>query len=111
MAEREGRSALKVPCQQSCLNSTAWNAGYRRGLAEQMFVPPDGSSLKNGQIGKFFAHEISTDPIVCDDAMRALLAEKSPELASHTKYFGPDLRPFQSQRTRWIEAPCCTIAR
>lgn len=43
---------------------------------------------------KFFAHEISTDPIICDDEMRALLTEKAPKLASHTKYFGPDLRPI-----------------
>jgi hypothetical protein len=41
---------------------------------------------------KFFAHEISTDPIICDDEMRALLIRKSPELGAHTKYFGPDLR-------------------
>ena len=51
---------------------------------------------------KFFAHEISIDPIICDDEIRALLIEKSPELASHTKYFGPDLRPIdQNQPTRW----------
>jgi hypothetical protein len=41
---------------------------------------------------KFFAHEISTSPIIYDNEMRALLTRESPELASHTKYFGPDLQ-------------------
>jgi hypothetical protein len=40
---------------------------------------------------KFFASEIGLDPIRCDDEMTIRLRQQAPELAKHTRYFGPDL--------------------
>ena len=38
--------------------------------------------------------------IATDDEMRELLRSKCPELASHTQYFGPDLRPIKLRKKR-----------
>lgn len=47
---------------------------------------------------KFFAHEISIDPITSDDEMEKVLEKSSPGLAKHTKYFSPGLKPVKSKK-------------
>jgi hypothetical protein len=42
---------------------------------------------------KWFAAEISLDPIVYNDEMVPLLLRKAPDLAAQTRYFGADLKP------------------
>lgn len=49
---------------------------------------------------KFFAHEISIDPIITDDEMEELLTKKYKGLASHTKYFDTNLKPSKSGKKK-----------
>jgi len=49
---------------------------------------------------EFFADEISIDPITMDDEMERRLAKRSPELAKHTKYFSPALKPSKSKKKK-----------
>ncbi|MGC2658347.1 MAG: hypothetical protein WA324_10370 [Bryobacteraceae bacterium] len=42
---------------------------------------------------KWFAAEISLDPVFYNDEMIPLLIRKAPDLAKHTQYFGPDFKP------------------
>lgn len=44
---------------------------------------------------RFFALEISLDPIHFDDEMADRLRQHAPELAKHTQYFDSDLRPLK----------------
>src|SRR5208282_5294721 len=76
-----------------------FQGGLGRRLFHNLILPPGPTQeayaslagfqvITHGRIGVI----TEASPIIYDNEMRALLTRESPELASHTKYFGPDLR-------------------
>jgi hypothetical protein len=68
----------------------SWQA--LRGLVSSRLLATDAKEPWQPFV-KWFAAEISLDPIFYNDEMMSVLKRKMPELAGRTHYFGPDLKP------------------
>jgi hypothetical protein len=65
-----------------------------KGIVHRRLLLTDSSEPWRPFI-KLFAEEVSLDPIRYTSEMPAVMRERQPELAAHTRYFGPDLQPIE----------------